>query len=428
MKERDINLRSEEVQEILSSVPNWMVLWGNTVIFVLIVGLLLISWFIKYPDVINSEIIITTVSPPEKIYANRAGQIDTISVSNNESVTKNQILAIIENTANNQDVIELKQIIDTLKISYKDFYFPLEKLHFLSLGDIEPDFANFETSYTEYLLNKQLNPLSNEFLANQVSLFEAKNRLNTIISQQNINKKEIELKKNDLTRYEVLYEKGIISAQDFDLKKLDFLQAQRSYQNNNSSISQLRELIYESQKNLKGTEIKRIKEENNYLKNVIQSYNQLKKSLRNWELSYLLKSSINGRVSFLTFWNKNQTVKQGDLVFTVIPTSNNNYIGKIKAPIQNSGKIKVGQKVNIRLANYPPAEFGMLVGTIENISLLPDASGNYLIDVKLSKRLMTTYNKKIDFKQEMYGNAEIITENLRLTQRFFYQLKNIFQR
>ncbi|NVK09480.1 MAG: HlyD family secretion protein, partial [Tenacibaculum sp.] len=35
--------------------------------------------------------------------------------------------------------------------------------------------------------------------------------------------------------------------------------------------------------------------------------------------------------------------------------------------------------------------------------------------------------KKIDFKQEMQGTADIVTEDLRLIERFFYQLKNIIK-
>ena len=427
-EQEDIQLRSEEVQEILSFVPNWMIRWGNTLILVLIAGLLLISWFVKYPDTIATEIIVTTAIPPEKIYAKSSGQLDAILVSDNDEVSKNKVLAILENSANYKDVLLLKNIIDTLTVNYADFYFPLEKLPMLFLGDVESDYALFERNYTEYKLNKELKPFSNESLANQLSIAEARSRLSTLISQQRLNKKEIALKKKDLERFETLYKKGVISAQEYDQKQLDFLQAQRSYRSISASISQLRETINNSQKNLRGTEIRKVQDQNKELKNVIQSYNQLKRSLKNWELKYVLLSSVNGNVSFLSFWNENQTVNQGDLVFTIIPKGNNSFIGKIKAPAQNSGKIKVGQRVNIRLANYPYTEFGMLEGAIKSISLVPDNDGFYLIDVALPDKLITTYNKEIEFKQEMRGTAEIITEDLRLIERFFYQLKNVFNK
>ncbi len=425
---QDIEIRSEEVQEILSFVPNWMIRWGNTLVLGLIVGLLLISWFVKYPDTIVTEITVTTVIPPEKIYARTSGQIDAILVDDNEKVYKNKLLGIIENTANYKDVILLKNILDTLKINYKDFYFPLEDLPILFLGDVDSDFALFERSYASYKLNNTLQPFSNESLANELSMAEAKSRLNTLIAQQSLNRKEIALKKKDIGRFEKLYKKGVISSQEYDQKQLDYLQSQRAYRSLSASISQLRETIGNSKKNLRDTEIRKAQDDNAALKSVIQSYNQLKRSVKKWELNFVLQSSIDGEVSFLSFWNENQTVNQGDQVFTIIPTGDNSFIGKIKAPAQNSGKIKEGQNVNIRLANYPYTEFGMLEGTVKSISLVPDIDGNYLIDVALSKDLITTYDKEIAFKQEMSGSAEIITEDLRLIERFFYQLKNIFRR
>jgi len=195
-----------------------------------------------------------------------------------------------------------------------------------------------------------------------------------------------------------------------------------------SSISQLRESISNANKTSKGTEISKTREEIILLKNVIQSLNQLKQRIKNWELRYVLKSNINGKVSFLNFYDKNQTVTQGDLVFTVIPTENSNFIAKLKTPRQNSGKIKIGQQVNIKLENYPDYEFGMLKGKVKNVSLIPNKDGLYLIDVSLSEKLITSYNKEIDFKQEMFGTAEIITEDLRLIDRFFYQFKKVLKR
>lgn len=427
-EEQEIQIRSEEVQEILGYVPNWMIRWGNTLVFLLIFGFLLASWFIKYPDVIVSQVTITTFVPPEKIYAKQTGQLDAILVSDNEKVTENKILGIVENSSNYQDVILLKSIVDTLKVNYQDFYFPLEKLPVLFLGDIDVDYAIFESKYNEYQLNKELKPFLNELLANQLSLIEAKNRMNTLLSQQSINKSELNLKKKDLNRSKSLYNKGVISAQEYDQKKLDYLQSRRDYKNNSASISQLKDVLNNSAKNLRSSKIQQIQGNNKLLKSTIQSYNKLKKSLKNWELNYVLKSSLKGKVSFLSFWDENQLVKQGDLVFTVIPDNNSYFIGKIKAPRQNSGKIKIGQKVNIRLANYPYQEFGMLEGTIKNISLIVDADGNYLIDVRLPEKLITTYKKEIEFKQEMKGKAEIITEDLRLLERFFYRLRRIFNR
>jgi len=424
----DIQIRSEEVQEILSFVPNWMIRWGMTLVFFIILILLFISWFVKYPDVITAEVVVTTKIPPEKIFSKTTGQIETILVENSGKVSKNTIIGVIENSANYKDVLLLKSILDTITINKNNFVFPMDELPFLLLGDITPNFSNFENNYSDYILNKKLKPYSSEFLANNLTLSEIRNRLDILRSQKDLNESELEFKQKDLNRSKILFEKGVISARDYESKQLEFTQYKRALKNMNASISQLKEAIGNSKNTIKSSEIRKTQDETRLLKKVIQSLYQLKKSVKDWEQLYALKSSISGKVSYLSFWNENQTVNIGDLVFTIIPSENSDYIGKIKAPVQNSGKIKVGQSVNVRLSNYPDTEFGTLTGLVENISLFPDKEGYYLIDVSLDKELITSYNKKIEFQHEMSGSAEIITEDLRLIERFFYQMKDIFKR
>ena len=427
-KLEDIDLRSEEVQEILSKVPHWMIRWGNVLFLVLIILLLFLSWLVKYPDIIASEALITTKIPPQKEYAKITGKLEAILIKDNQEVSKGQRLAILENTANYKDVFKLKSIIDTITLNRQYFKFPIDSLPLLFLGNIESQYALFENSYIQYQLNKELKPYSNEAVANRYSISELNRRLRSLQSQKEINKTELDFKKKDLQRHVLLFDKGIISAQDFENKQLEAAQAERNYKNFESSISQIREGISNANQTSKGTEINRVKEEMVLLKNVIQSFNQLKKTVRDWEYQYVLQSNIEGKVSFLNFWNSNQTVNQGDLVFTIIPSGNSSFIAKLKAPGQNSGKIKIGQKVKLKIENYPDTEFGVLNGVVKNVSIASDVNGLYVIDVELPKVLVTSYGKTIDFKQEMRGSAEIITEDLRLIERFFYQFKEVLRR
>lgn len=424
----DIELRSEEVQDILSDVPHWMIRWGSTLFFALILMLLIISWFVKYPDIIEGEAIITTQVPPQKEYAKISGKIQNILVTDNQQVEKNTPLAIIENTANFKDVYTLKSVLEKVKSNNTSFYFPIDSLPVLFLGDIESDFALFENNYIQYTLNKKLQPFVNEETANKTSLSELNSRLISLKSQLELNKARLNFRKKDLERNKTLFEKGIVSAQNYENKQLEVLQSERDIKNIDLSISQIRQAISSAQNTSQGTEFNKAKEEMTLLKNVIQSFNQLKKALRDWEMRYALKSNINGKVTFLNFWDENQTVNQGDLVFTIIPTESTSFIAKLKVPSLNSGKIKIEQDVNIKLENYPDAEFGMLKGQVSNVSLIPDNNGLYSIDVSLPEKLITSYNKEIDFRQEMRGKAEIITEDLRLIERFFYQFKELIER
>jgi multidrug efflux pump subunit AcrA (membrane-fusion protein) len=422
----EIKLRSEEVQEILTRVPNWMIRWGSTLFLFIIILLLVVSWIVKYPDVIQTEAVITTNVPPQKEYARTSGKFDSIYVMESQVVGKNTVLAVIENSANTEDVYYLKSILDTLKIKGRKVDFPIDEIPILLLGDIETAFATFENNFTEYELNEVLGPFKNEAQANEVSLIELKLRLQNLLSQYRLNESELDLKRNNLERNKSLLEKGVISQLDYENKQLEILYADKGLKSLRSSISQAREAIANAAKDVKGTEISRTREEARLLRNTLQSLNQLKKAIKDWETLFVLKSEIDGKVSFLNFWSSNQSVNQGDLVFTIIPKKNQNYVAKLKAVAQNSGKINVGQKVNIKLRNYPETEFGMLIGQVSSISLVPDKEGKYIIDVKLPQRLITSYQKEIQFKQEMSGTAEIITQDLRLIERFFNQLRAIF--
>lgn len=256
-----IELRSEEVQEILTKVPHWMIRYGNVLFLVLILMLLFLSWFVKYPDIIISEALITTQIPPQKEYARMTGRFDAILVTDNQKVNNSQALAILQNTANYKDVFKLQSIIDTIQVNSKSFHFPIDKLPILFLGEIESQYALFENSYIQYQLNKDLQPFSNEALANEYSISELYRRLQSLQSQKEINKTELEFTNKDLQRNKNLFDKGVISAQDYENKQLQFAQAERNYKNFESSISQIREGISNARNTSKGTEISRIKEE-----------------------------------------------------------------------------------------------------------------------------------------------------------------------
>ena len=423
-----IDLRSEEVQEILTKVPHWTLRSGNTIIICFIILGLIISYLVKYPDIISADALITTEIPLQKEYARISGKFDTIFIKDGVVVEQNKTIAILENTANFNDVLFLKEIIDTISLNKQYFNFPMDSLPLLFLGEIESDFALFENSYIQYKLNEDLQPYLNKSIASRYSINELNQRLRNLESQKELNESELEFKKKDLERNKILFDKGVISALEFDNKQLEYLQAERSYKNMSVSESQIREAISDASSNLKGNNINSTKEKMVLLKTVIQLFNQLKKSIKDWEMKYLFKSNIDGTVSFINIWDKNQTINQGELICTIIPSGNSAFIAKLKAPAQNSGKIRVGQDVNIKLENYPNLEFGVLKGVVSRISLVPDKDGFYYIDVKLPSTLVTTYDKTIEFKQEMRGIAEIITEDLRLIDRFFYQFKKMASR
>ncbi len=428
-----LKIYSEEVRDVLSDPPKTILKWGNSILLGFITLLFFLSWYIKYPDIVVAPVVITTNIPPEKILAKTSGKIEAILVNDKVIVKENTPLAIIQNSADYKEVLNLSKDINginsqdesTLNTNFNKI---IDRYKLSNLGDIRQAFSLFEKDCIAHNLNKELQPYQIQAKAQNSESVQISNRLNILQQQKSLNESELQLQKNDFTRYEILFNKGIISAQDFDNKKLGYLQAEKNYRNLLSTISQLKSALIENTRSSKSNKISGTKENVTLENSQIQSFYQLKKAIKDWELTYVLKSSEAGKVSFLQIWTANQSISAGEPVFAVIPAFEKGYIGKLKAPAMNSGKIKVGQSVNIRLANFPDSQYGMLQGVIQNISLTPDKEGNLLIDVILPKKLETSYHKKIAFQQEMSGSAEIITEDLRLIERLLYQFRGLFKR
>lgn len=420
----NIELRSEEVQEILTRIPNKLIRYGSSVIFGILLIVFFISWLIKYPDVVPAPVSITTIQAPEKLLSKTSGKIQAILVQDKVVVQPNTPLAIIENTADYKAVFQLKNVVNNFQLGKEEF--PFSKFYGATLGDLETPFAIFQKEYEANELNTKLQPFAIEKSAQSLEYLKIQERLQLLLSQKDITESELQLQKQEFARFETLHKKGVISTQEFEKNKIQLLQAQKNYKNLLSSISQTQSSLNELKRVKQTTEVNETKEEVNLSRNLIQAFYQLKKAIKDWELLYAFVSNNGGQVSFMQIWSLNQNINSGEILFSVVPNQEKSFIAKAKAPALNSGKIKVNQEVNIRLNNYPDREFGIVKGKVHNISLIPDKDGNLLIDISLPKGLHTSYNKSILFQQEMSGNAEIITEDLRLIERLLYQFKSIF--
>lgn len=162
---------------------------------------------------------------------------------------------------------------------------------------------------------------------------------------------------------------------------------------------------------------------------------QLVVAIELWEQSYLLRSPTDGKLSFSNYWSRNQTLIQGEKVFTVVPQYPGKIIGKCVLPTAGSGKVEVGQAVNIKLEGYPYMEFGMLQGRVGNIALAaskttaPDGIVRFnTVEVELTDPLVTTYKRKIEFTSEMTGVAEISLKEMSLLEHFVSPLKYLWNK
>lgn len=419
-----IELRSESVQDILTQPPHWMVRWGNTIILIILLMILGMSYIIKYPEFVPAPIIVTSQNPPEKIEARSSSKIEKIFIKDHQKVKKGDVLMVLQSAANYEDILMLKKIVDTIASNHLSS-FPMREGSYFKLGELQGDYNNFAKALQDEHLFTRLQPYAPENLAANQSIAESRSRISTLKQQKNLEALKYSLTKKNYQRSQKLFKQGVIAAVELENEKIKYLQAQQNLENINISLSQMEESISNLNKTKSGTAINTEKDKISYSSQTLQLFEQLRKSLKQWEQTYLIASSTNGVASFQQFFGVNQFVKAGDPIVSILPDEKEALVGRMSVPTVNSGKIMTGEKVLIKLDNYPYQEFGIIEGKVQNISLIPDAQGSYYVDVILSKGLKTSYNKTLKFDKELRGNAEIVTKDLRLIERIFYQLRKL---
>lgn len=153
MKEgKDIELRSEEVQEVMGQIPTWIVRWGITILFIVVLGLLVGSYFFTYPDMVETEMTLTSRYPVVEVVARSSGKISELYVLNGQEVKSGAPLAVIENTARTEDVFRLKKLLARYKEEPERLsYYLLQDMWLL--GDIQSAYmslASKEISARDY--------------------------------------------------------------------------------------------------------------------------------------------------------------------------------------------------------------------------------------------------------------------------------------
>jgi multidrug efflux pump subunit AcrA (membrane-fusion protein) len=421
----DIELRSESVQEVLSNPPAWILRYGISIIFTIMIFTLIGSWFIKYPDIITAKAVITSLDPPERLESKVDSRIVKLYVTNSEKVKKGDILAILESTANYQDVLTVTNAINTINTNYRNFNFPFDKLRDLELGEIQTAYIQFHKAYIENELNQKLHPFSQEINAGLSSQNENNNRLSSLFTQQKLELAKLSLSDQQLKRSQQLFDKGVISGYDLEIQKVSNLQAKQSYDQTNLAISQQKDAINQTRKQIIESEISQEKTDVTNLSSVYQALDELKKSIRIWQQNYQFIALYDGVFRLQNSWKENQLIKTGDLFATILPQNQHDFMGKLSVLSQNSGKIKYNQKVLIKLENFPYQEYGMLEGKIQSMSTVTDKDGKYFIEITLTNGLKTTFDKTLKFDKELIGQADIITDEMRLIERIFYQFRKL---
>lgn len=426
-KYKDIELRSEEVQEVMNHIPAWILRQGITVLCCIVTVLLVGSYFFKYPDIVEAEITISTQTPPVYVVTKVAGRLEELHTPNGAQIKKGTIIGIIENAARTKDVLLLKKRME----QWETESYPLNEGKqlfdgdYLQLGEIQAAYASFVSVLNEYVefieqdyYNKKLT-YSKKSLSNRIEHYRLAEK------QYELAKQDQALAKRMYGRDSILYARKVIVDNEYDEAQRNYLQQRQSHDGMLISLSQIKMQINQDKENLFDLHHQALTELQKYSVNLKNAIEQLQSGISSWEQRYLLVAPISGKLTFMSVWSNNQYLASGESLFVIAPETGSQPVGKALLPVQGSGKVKAGQQVNIRLNNYPDQEFGYVKGKVINVSPVPTEEAKYIVDIELPNGLLTNYNKELPMSRELKGIAEIITEDMRLIEKLIAPIKKL---
>jgi multidrug resistance efflux pump len=419
---------SDEVQEIIGKSPSWLLRSGLMVILIFVILILLGSWLFHYPDVVSGRVVVLSENPPAHLVARTTGRIDHLLVNDNDTVSRGQILAVLESTALFDDIRQLKNdmkkdehfltTFDTLHLHVNDASY--------RLGDIQPDYSAFLRLYNNYISFIRLNYYPQKIASLEKEIRMYRIYLDRLSKQKQVMQQELDIAGEQFKRDSALYRKDVLSVVDYQKSESDMLEKKYNFHGVMTNLAEIEtEMIALEREQIVAE--KEFEDQKRQLQTELTaSFHVLKSKLDYWENTFVLQAPIKGKVTFTNYWSKNQQVKTGDVVFTVVPEVHSKIIGRLTLPLKGAGKVRSGQRVNIRFDNFPYMEYGMVKGTVGSVSLVP-SNDNYMVEIELPQDLKSNYNVQLPFSQEMKGDVEIITDDLRLIQRFFNPVKSLMK-
>ena len=427
--------RSEEVQHIIERMPTGFGFRVSSIVVFLFVLMFIFGWFIRYPDVVKGEITINANNTALKLIANSNGKLKINGIKSMDNVREGQLLAYIDNSTDPKNVIYIDSLLKSFNPNTDNILEMLHELpHNLSFGELNSKYYAFVSSLQDFTNYKKDKLLDKEGQNYRELLREQKDAIKT-------SSKRVEMAKNNLgyaykffKRDSILFSKRVISESELDKTQMSYLSSKDGLQNAINNLINAQQSAQQTGSKLQELMIQNPEKDKELKIALISAYNDLSDNIKSWEQKYVFIAAFDGKVQFLKFYSENQFLQSGDPVFTIVPKQEKAF-GQVILPAQGSGKIKTGQEVIVKLDNYPYMEYGSVTGRIKSISLTTNITKTektdvetYMLLVDFPNQLKTNYGTKLAFKTEAKGSAEIITNDRRLIQRLFDNLKYVLKK
>lgn len=349
------NIRSEEIQDVISYIPNWMIRWGISLVFLLFSSMLAFSWFVRFPDVIETPVKLVSAQPPMTIAAPSQGQLE-VWRKDGELVLPGEPVGMILNGADYLHMMALKKMLMETADASHDW----NKAEHWNLGELKPFFDKWHKA-----------------------ALEAKG-----FSDDGFERSRMMLE-NEIRQQKALIADGSALAD----KRLE--------------IASLQEKLLSLMTRRKSEALRLSQKQND-------AFIELNRLMKQWEDKYILRAPVEGKLMAYETLRHNEFVDKGKPLFSVVARDSKKKIGKLWIEQHLVNQVQVGQKVRIALDQKFAGAY--IMGEVASVGRVRQ-EGKYLVKVRLNDTDSTAGLLSLQQYPEWDGQAQVITRQQRLFDR-----------
>ena len=419
---------SAHIEEIIEKKPNWLIRLGISGMLLLLLTLLFVAWWVKYPDVIKAAVYISTPKAPIDLVCPSNAQIEKIFTKDAErKIAKGNPLILLKSTSDYGEIQKLQLYLGALEKDSLTENHSIIRSNFIKLGVLQKVYNQLTSYVNEYNEHIKSHTYQQRIVFLQRIIGNNTQSLQSTRAGFLLELKDQNIMEKDKIRSDSLFAKGVISQRDHEIAQQRFLQKEIKVESIRTILIDKSTAIVNLQKQL--TELKIQQDRfNREIRDNIRSFTKtLHAQIEEWKGNYLILAPINGTVSIFKELNKGDYLSAGSYLLTMLPLGNQELFAYGNFSVAKAGKLKENNKVIIKLHSFPYREYGSIDGFIEKISDFP-IKEMYSVKIRLPNKLETGYDKKIIFKQRLSGDAELITENRSLLSRIFSNFKYFIEK
>jgi multidrug resistance efflux pump len=360
---------SEQFQDIITTIPNWALRWGITAVILVTSVIIGMTVFIRYPETVTTQLILSPVEPNVKLESGMNGRITRLLVNNDQKIDSGKVLILIESAA---DFIHVPELVTMLQRGITQLQSGISTS------------TKIEFPY-EVRLPAELEPPYQIFL-------------NHLLTYQDQNSKYLSQRKKELE------------------KDLHRLLLQNQYQN---SVG-LKAHMLAKQREMLGFSIAINKKNMDFL----QALKDMLNITESWQKEHMIIASRTGKLKLPENIQLDRIVANGQPLAYIVP-ERSFFFGEMYVQQDDIEKIDTGQLVSIKLLGFRVKESGNLKGIVEQISGMPDQNGRFKVRISVKGHLDNRISNYIGSKGGMSGEAIIITKEMTLIQRVMKNYSNM---